>query len=127
MHKQKGASFLSWVVGIGIAILFFITLVKLAPLYMEHYAVRTMVDDIAAMPEMQKVNTRQVRHKVNDFLNINGMYTLTSDAFAIKPVEGKNGVRALEVYYEVRKPWLGNIDFLTTFKYSKELGKAGDS
>lgn len=127
MRRQRGAGFLTWVSGVGIAILFFITLVKLAPLYLEFYAVQSMVDDIAAEPGMNAATTRQVRRKVDDYLNINGIYGLSKDNFEVQQIKGKNDVRELRVYYEVRKHWLANIDFMTTFEYSKELGKAGDT
>lgn len=126
-RTQRGATFITWMSGLGMVILVFVTMVKLGPLYLEHYAVRSMVDEIARDPEMARATTQQLRHKVADFLNINSLYTLSPDAFTIQPVEGKSNVRALEVTYEVRKHWIANIDFLTTFHYVAELGKAGDT
>ena len=127
MRKQKGASFITWVAGIGVVILLFITFVKLVPLYLEYYAVRSMVEKIAMEPGIASANTQQLRRKVDDYLNVNGLYTLTASAFSVEQVAGKSNVRALAVNYEVRKHWIANIDFLTTFNYSVELGKAGAS
>ncbi len=127
MRTQKGATFITWVAGVGLVIFIFVTGIKLAPLYLEFYAVRNLVDKIATDPEMTRANTMQLRRKVNDFLNINGLYTLSDSAFSITQVEGKKDVRALAVNYEVRKHWVANIDFLATFTYSAEIGKAGDS
>lgn len=127
MHKQKGATFLSWLAGAGLITFMFVTAVKLVPLYMEFYAVRSMVDDIAKDPGLARATTQQIRGKVNDYLNINGLYTLSADAFSVEQVQGKKNVRALEVNYEVRKHWVANIEFLTTFNYSAELGRAGDT
>ncbi len=127
MRTQKGATFITWVAGVGLVIFIFVTGIKLAPLYLEFYAVRNLVDKIATDPEMTRANTMQLRRKVNDFLNINGLYTLSDSAFSITQVEGKKDARALEVNYEVRKHWVANIDFLVTFTYSAEIGKAGDS
>ncbi|MBU0655526.1 MAG: DUF4845 domain-containing protein [Gammaproteobacteria bacterium] len=127
MRKQKGATFLSWVAGAGLITFMFVTAVKLIPLYLEFYAVRSMVDDIAMEPDMAHASKQQIKGKINDYLNINGLYTLSADAFSVEQVQGKKNVRALEVNYEVRKHWMANIEFLTTFKYSAELGKAGDT
>lgn len=127
MRRQRGATFLSWVTTASIIVFALITVVKLAPLYMEYYSVRSMVDDIAVDPGATRWSKQQLMGKVDDYLNINGLYTLTSEAFSLEPVQGKRGVRELAVHYEVRKHWLANIDFLTTFDYSVEIGKAGDT
>lgn len=127
MRKQKGATFLSWVAGAGLVTFIFVTAVKLLPLYLEFYSVRSLVDDIARDPSMARATNQQVRNKVNDYMNINGLYTLSSDSFSVEQVQGKKNVRALAVNYEVRKHWMANIEFLTTFTYSAELGKAGDT
>lgn len=127
MQKQQGAGFLTWVSGLGVAILFFITAVKLVPVYTQFYAVQSLMDDIAADPGMKTATTMQVRRKIDDYLNINGIDGLSKDAFEVKPATGDDDTRELQVYYEVRKHWLANIDFMTTFEYSTILGKAGDS
>lgn len=124
MRKQKGATFLSWITMASVIVFVLITVVKLAPLYMEFYSVHSMVDDIAADPGAPGWGKQEMIGKVDDYLNINGLYTLTSDAFSLEPVKGKRGVRELAVHYEVRKHWLANIDFLVTFNYSVEIGKA---
>ena len=127
MRTQKGATFITWVAGLGLVIFIFVTGIKLAPLYLEFYAIRNLVDKIATDPEMTRANTMQLRRKVDNYLIVNSLYTLSNSAFSITQVEGKKDVRALAVNYEVRKHWVANIDFLATFTYSAELGKAGDS
>ncbi len=126
MRKQKGATFLTVVAGAGVVIFAFITGVKIAPLYMEFYAVRSLVDRVA-QESSSKSSLQQIRRKVDDYMNVNGLNSLSSSDFKVEPVEGKNNTKALEIYYEVRKPWVANIDFLLTFEYSKELGVADDT
>lgn len=126
MRKQKGATFLTWVAGAGLVIFAFITGVKLLPLYMEFYSVRALVDRVA-QESSSKTSLQQIRRKVDDYMNVNSLNSLASSDFKVVPVEGKNDVKALEIYYEVRKPWVANIDFLLTFNYSKELGAANDT
>jgi hypothetical protein len=105
----------------------FVTAIKLVPLYLEFYAVRSLVDEIAQDSSLATASKQQIRAKVEDYMNINGLYTLSSDAFSVEQIQGKRNVRALAVNYEVRKHWMANIEFLTTFNYSAELGKAGDT
>ncbi|UOG91668.1 MAG: DUF4845 domain-containing protein [Candidatus Thiothrix sulfatifontis] len=126
MRKQQGATFLTWVAGVGLVIFAFITGVKLIPLYMEFYTVRSLVDRVA-QESSSKSSLQQIRRKVDDYTNVNGLNSLSSKDFQVVAVEGKNNVKALEIYYEIRKPWVGNIDFLLSFNYSKELGAADDT
>jgi hypothetical protein len=127
MRRQRGATFLSWVTTASIIVFTLITAVKLAPLYMEFHSVRSMVDEIAADPGAPQWSKQQLFSKVDNYLNINGLYTLTTDSFSLESVQGKRGVRELKVHYDARKHWLANIDFLVTFDYSVELGKAGNT
>ena len=127
MRKQQGATFLSWMATASVVIFSLVTAVKLVPGYLEFRAVKSLAHDIAMNPSMKSASKQQIKAKVDDYLNINGLYTLTSDAFSVEPVLGKKNVRELVVHYESRKNWLANIDFLTTFHYSVELGKAGDT
>ncbi|MDD5394200.1 MAG: DUF4845 domain-containing protein [Thiothrix sp.] len=127
MRKQAGATFFSWMATAGIVAFIFVSAVKLLPLYMEFYAVRSLANEIANDASLMTASKQQIKSKVEDYMNINGLYTLSSDAFSLEQVQGKKNVRALVVNYEARKHWLANIDFLTTFHYSVELGKAGDT
>ncbi len=126
MRKQQGATFLTWVASAGVVIFVFISAVKLVPVYLEFYTVRSLVDSIAKTSP-NNVSTQEIRRKVGDYMNVNSLTTLAIDDFKVVQLEGGNNVRALQIYYEVRKPWVANIDFLMTFDYSKELGAASDT
>ena len=126
MRKQQGATFLTWVAGAGVVIFVFITAIKIAPLYIEFYTVRSLINKVA-QESSAKMSTQQIRGKVDNFMTVNSLNSLSLNDFKVVQVEGKNNVRALEIYYEVRKHWVANIDFLIVFNYSKELGAASDT
>lgn len=119
--KQRGLSFLSWVSVLGVLILAFVTGVKLVPVYVEFYSVQSLMKKIAADPSISAMNTQTLHRKLDDYLNINGMYAIKREHFSVRPIPEKKNAKALMVDYEVRKPWLGNIDFLMTFHYAEEL------
>lgn len=116
---QRGASFTSWVAIVGLLIFAFVTGVKLMPVYLEYYSVRSMLKDIAGDTSIN--NTSGLRRKIDDYLNVNSLYTIQSDYFTVVTLPEKQNAKALAVNYEVRKPWFGNIDFLLTFKHAEEL------
>lgn len=119
--QQQGMTFLSWVVVIGFVILIFVTGVRLAPVYAEYFAVKSLMDKIVKDPAITASNTQALRRKLDDYLNVNGMYTIQKEYFSLQNIPERQNKKALVVDYEVRKPWIGNIDFLLTFKHAEEL------
>lgn len=121
--KQRGATFITWLFGAAVAIFLAILTMKLVPIYVEHESVKSMVDDIAADSNMKNANKRVIRTKIDKVLNINSMDDqLRAKDFVIERVKGSKDRRELKVEYEVRKPWMANLDFVVKFKYGKELG-----
>lgn len=121
-NKQKGATFVSWMVGVAIFIFLAITGIKLAPVYLEYYTIRSMVDEFAAKPETRKANKRMLRQAIDKRLNINSLDNyLSAENFTIEKIKGSKR-RQIKLEYDVRKPWFANLDFIATFKYTKEIG-----
>lgn len=125
--KQKGATFISWMIVAAIGILIFSAVIKVGPSYLEYNSVRSMMDSIAAEPGIKDKNKRYVYAQVNKYININGMYTLEKamaeqKVFKVSQLRKGNGKR-LTAHYEVRKHWLGNLSYLVDFEYSVILGE----
>lgn len=121
MYKQRGATFWGWLATAAMAVFLLVTAVKIAPAFIEFNSVKSLVEDIASDTVTVKKGRMAIMRKVDDYLNINGLYTIQKDYFSIQPVDGKKNVFALTVNYQVRKPWLANIDFLIDFNHAAEL------
>ncbi|CAA6818157.1 MAG: Unknown protein [uncultured Thiotrichaceae bacterium] len=122
-RKQGGATFITWLFGVAVAIFLAILTMKLVPVYIEHESVKSMIDDIATDSNMKDANKRVIRTKIDKVLNINSMDDqLRGKDFLIERVKGTKNRRELKVEYEVRKPWMANLDFVVKFEYAKELG-----
>ena len=119
--KQQGLSFLSWVSVLSVVILSFVTGIKVVPVYVEVYGVQSLMKKIAADTSIRAMNTQALQRKLDDYLNINGMYAIQREHFSVQAMPENKNAKALMVDYEVRKPWLGNIDFLMTFHHAEEL------
>jgi len=120
-RKQQGASFTSILVMLLLIIFIFITGVKLIPSYTEFYAVRSLMDDIAQDPTVKANNTLLVRRKLDNYLNINGLYNIEREYFSIGKHPDDHTVKMLKVDYEVEKHWFANINFLMNFNHAVEL------
>ncbi|HFC92414.1 MAG TPA: DUF4845 domain-containing protein [Leucothrix mucor] len=126
-NKQKGATFITWMIVAAIGILIFSAGLKVGPSYLEYNAVRSMMDSIAAEPGIKGKNKRYVYAQLNKYININSMYSVEEamakqKVFKVSPLRKGNGKR-LTAHYEVRRHWLGNLSYLIDFKYSVILGE----
>lgn len=127
-NKQKGATFITWMIIATVAILMFSAAMKIGPSYLEHNAVRSMMKSIAAEPGIKDKSSRYVYAQVNKYININGMYTLEkamahTKVFKVSELRKGNRRKRLSAHYEVKKHWLGNLSYLMDFKYSVILGE----
>jgi hypothetical protein len=120
-NKQKGATFITWMMVAAIGILIFSAALKVGPSYLEYNSVRSMMNSIAAEPGIKGKSKRYVYGQVNKYININSMYSVEKamakqKVFKVSPLRKGNGKR-LTAHYEVRKHWLGNLSYVLDFKY----------
>ncbi len=122
MKKQRGASFASWMMFAATVTFVLVTVAKIAPVYMEYATVKSMVDKITAETTLSpQTGTRQLRRKLDDYMNINGLYTVQPEYFSIVDMPDEKNAKGLQVKYEVRKHWLANIDFVMNFEHTAKL------
>ncbi len=122
MKKQRGASFASWMMFAATVAFVLVTVAKIAPVYMEYATVKSMVDKITAETTLSpQTGTRQLRRKLDDYMNINGLYTVQPEYFSIVNMPDEKNAKGLQVKYEVRKHWLANIDFVMNFEHTAKL------
>lgn len=123
-QQQRGASFLSWMILAATAVFVLVTIAKIAPVYMEFATVRSMVDQIAAETGLSpQTGNRQLRAKLDNYMNVNGLYTVKPEYFSIISLPEEKNAKALQVKYEVRKHWLANIDFMMNFEHAAKLSR----
>ncbi|PWQ97726.1 DUF4845 domain-containing protein [Leucothrix pacifica] len=134
-HKQMGATLISWMIGIAVGILIISAGLKIGPNYLEYHSVKSFMDGIASEPGIEKRNKREILTRVERYLNVNSLESLsrayydgksgkpgTKQPFEIVKLK-KSNKRELAVQYQVKKSWLGNVSFLMDYQYSVELGK----
>lgn len=121
-RKQRGASFVGWLVIAAVTVFALVTVAKIVPVYMEFATVKSMVDEIAADESVSaKSNNRQLRAHLDKYMNVNGLYEVKPEYFSVVKLPEKQNAKALQVEYEVRKHWLANIDFTMNFQHAAVL------
>ena len=111
--RQRGMTFISWLLVLGIAGIFATIALTLIPIYIEHYSVKHVLAQFENDRDLAKKNTGELRALMQKRLKINGVY-----GFDVKEnlkVERDNGRVTVRVLYEVRRPVMGNVDLIVHF------------
>lgn len=112
-NRQRGMTFISWLLVLGIAGFFATIALALIPTYIEHYSIKHVLAQFENDRDLHKKSTGEIRELMKKRLKINGVY-----GFDIKEnirVERDKDRITIRVIYEVRKPMMGNVDLMVRF------------
>lgn len=113
LKKQAGASFLVWMVLIGILGFAAVMGLRLFPIYMESYTVGKILEDVALNSVNKSRNRNQLWSTIEKRLNINSVNNVKREHFSFKREKGKT---TISIKYEVRTKLMGNLDGVATFE-----------
>lgn len=117
-HAQRGASFL----GIMIAVIIFAVAVKLftavGPAYYDYYTIDKIISSL--FRDGRGNTVEDFKRGLSDRFQINNIRNKSPDDFSYKFEDRK---LIVELDYEVREKFVGNLDFIMHFKktYTSEL------
>ncbi len=118
LSKQRGMTGLGWLTVLALIAFFSLLILKLAPIYLDHYSVASTVKSLESEPLITKKTPGEIRSLLKKRLKINYVSDLPKDAIKIKKAPG---ILKVDVNYQVRKPLFGNIELLLTFQEHIEL------
>lgn len=117
-YRQQGMTGLGWLVVLALIGFFSLLIIKMAPIYMEHYSIKTVLASLEKEPLITKKSPAEVRKLINRRLKVNGVYDFNRDNIKITK---SSGIMNVDVSYEVRKHMAGNVDVLVSFAEKVEL------
>jgi len=121
-EKQRGLSFLGWIIIIAVVGFFLMVGVKLFPVYYKGLTTKAIVEDTAAEMEGKGPNKNQLWNKIQKRLDIDSIYDVKKEHFVFEKV--KDSIN-FGVDYEVRIPLIANIDVVAKFDQRQTInGKA---
>ena len=120
LKKQRGLSFLAWLIIISMAGVMVITGIKLTPVYLQYYTVAKILEQMQTEPALKGVPRQEIATSFVKRLDVSQI-NLPKNSYKLTRIEGKNGY-LLEVEYEVRRPLFGNLSIIASFKRSAEVG-----
>lgn len=113
-HTQKGMSFFGWLAVIALVVFGAVIVMKLAPIYMDHFALRKIVTSINDDPSLKIGSLRDMRAHINKGMQINSIRDIKADDAIDVTASGADAYTVV-IRYEVRAPLLNTVDLLVHF------------
>ena len=117
-RKQTGLTLISLLIMVSIGIFVVTTFVKIVPVYIENFNVESALGSIANEIDEKKIKPKDIKSKLKKRLEFNNVTRITNDNIMIS---GGEEHTTLSIAYEVRKPIIGNIDFVMKFSNSEAI------
>lgn len=121
IRKNSGLTLIGFLIVIAVGLFFAYSAMRVIPMYLEYHALNNALEVLQKDPQSAKMSPSQIKTKIKMSLwasyadnNIKKEHMRIS-----KKSEGIN----VRVKYEVRKPFLGNIDIIGKFDRSVILRK----
>lgn len=116
-YHQRGVS-IPALIALLIIIGFVATIaVRVTPVYFNYYTLVSLVKSVQQDAALRDASTREIRKAVNKRMRLNEVDDLGYDVVEIKR---PGGGLVLDIAYEVRRPFIGNIDLIVSF--SRRVG-----
>jgi Domain of unknown function (DUF4845) len=117
MKKQKGMGFLGTLLIIVAAIILFITGLRVAPAYIEYFAVKNILRSLASSAEVQGGNPKEIRNAFDKRASIDNISSIKGEDLDIN--KSGNGT-VVNAVYTVKTPLVANVSVVIDFKASSD-------
>ncbi len=118
MRNQRGMTFISLLLLMMIMGFFMLLLLKLGPVYLENYTVKTVLANLRQDPVLHTRPSREIRRAIDSQLYVNEVRRLGSKDIKLK----REGTAVtINIDYFVRVPIIANVDAIMTFKETARL------
>ena len=124
-RAQRGITLIGFILVLIVVCFFGYMGMVLGPAYNEYFSVKKAVNTVAGASTPNSSDINELRKALDRQFNVD--YVNSVEGKDAKLIRAKDG-NILEMKYEVRKPFLYNIDFVMSFAHSAKLGSkhAGD-
>lgn len=117
--RQRGMGMLGVIFTIGLVAFFMTILLKLGPLYLNFWTIRSIMADVAEQSETIQGGGRGIADTIGKRMDINSVANITSKDFDIKKIDQNN--YHVTVAYEQRVHLFFNVDAVAMFSYQVDV------
>ena len=118
-RQQQGIGLWGWMSILAVFGFVIYTFTISFPKYMEYFDVRSVMEWAASQPELVKAPPAEIRSRIQR--RIDTGYVKVVSSKMIKVRRKKTGGRELHVDWEVREPFMGNVDVVWKFEVTTDL------
>lgn len=111
--RQAGMSYFGWLVAIGLAGVIVVVGLRLMPIYLEYFTVKTTLENVAAEAGVSKKSKRYIWDRLQKRFDVNDVSGIKIDDLTIEIDD--NGMATLRIAYEKRSKLIGNLDVVAVF------------
>ena len=117
--RQRGITLVSFII-VMVVVGFFVYMgMVLGPSYSEYYGVVKSMKSLAGQAESDKMDLKRLQINLQKYFDVG--YVDSVEGKDLKLIRNKSQ-NEIDMNYEVRKPFIYNIDFVIKFDYSLPLG-----
>lgn len=117
-HSQKGITTLGWIIIIAIFGSIVLTGLKILPMYLDYFNVKSVVDSVVNDPTLDPKSKRDLWNAINKRLLINQVRSIKKENVSFSR---KDGVTTIVVDYNVEKPYIAQLYLGARFNYTAEI------
>jgi len=110
-NKQKGLTLVGFLFLLVVLGILFYAGMQVVPVYLEHQSVVNSMKKVVSEPGAVSKSPGEIKKELSRMLNISYVNNVSPNDF--KVVRGNT--KELQVKYEVRKDFIGNLAFVMTF------------
>ena len=118
--KQKGLTFITIMIILGVLAFFVMLILKIGPIYMNHNKIQSAIAAVEAMPDVHALPKYEVRATLAKRMNMNYVDKITVNDFVITK---RMNYLKVELDYEKVEKLMGNLSVLVEFSESFEAGE----
>lgn len=118
--NQQGMSASGIVFVLALIAFFTLLTLRLAPLYYDNYKIGSHLEAVAQSADFQSMAPAEIRSTVLKRLRIDNVTSIPGSD--IKIVQDRDK-KSMDLNYEVRVPFIANIDFVAKFENHVEVAK----
>ncbi|HEY5790616.1 MAG TPA: DUF4845 domain-containing protein [Gammaproteobacteria bacterium] len=111
-RRQRGMTFLGWLIVLGILGFFVLLALKLTPVYLEYMRVAGQMDSLVEEPNIGSMAPVEIKKLLLRRFSIDDVTNVKPDQIKI---ERNSEQVTINVAYQVQTPMVGNIDALVKF------------
>ena len=116
--KQIGATFITWLMLVGILGFLAVAGLKLIPVYMEYGTVVSVMEDVVKEQSIKKQSPNLIWKTIQKRLEVNSINNVKKEHYKY---EKGNLSDTMTIKYEVRTPLFGNLDAVAKFEKSMDI------